>query len=110
MYHGISSLHRPSPFGTDRFFHLMVVNAPAYILHNLGILFPWKISPTMTFMPLIRLVVATLRRTSALSTAQRPDGPMPVDVEHYTSGWNIADIKDFTKPRQILCPDSNKIS
>jgi D-3-phosphoglycerate dehydrogenase len=66
----------------------------------------------MTFMPAFARA-ATLRRTSALSTrcfSVLKDGPMPVDVEHYTSGWNIADIKDFTKPGKYSVQTYNKIS
>lgn len=38
------------------------------------------------------------------------DGPLPVDVEHYTSGWNIDDISDFTKPGKYNVVTYNKIS
>lgn len=39
------------------------------------------------------------------------DGPnLPVDVEYYTSGWNVDDIKEFTKPGKYLVKTFNKIS
>lgn len=37
-------------------------------------------------------------------------GPLPVDVDHYTSGWNIEDIGDFTKPGKYNIQTYNKIS
>jgi hypothetical protein len=37
-------------------------------------------------------------------------GPIPVDVDHYTSGWNIEDIKDFTKSGKFNVQTYNKIS
>jgi hypothetical protein len=37
-------------------------------------------------------------------------GPIPVDVDHYVSGWNIGDIKDFTKPGFYNVQTYNKIS
>lgn len=39
------------------------------------------------------------------------DGPnLPVDVEHYTSGWNVADIKDFTHLGKYAIHTFNSIS
>lgn len=39
------------------------------------------------------------------------DGPnLPVDVEHYTSGWNVDDIKDYTAPGKYVVHTYNKIS
>jgi len=37
-------------------------------------------------------------------------GPIPIDVDHYTSGWNIDDIKDFTKSGKYHVQTYNKIS
>lgn len=40
-----------------------------------------------------------------------PNGsPLPVDIEHYTSGWNIEDISDFTKQGSYHVQTFNKIS
>jgi D-3-phosphoglycerate dehydrogenase / 2-oxoglutarate reductase len=36
--------------------------------------------------------------------------PLPVDIEHYTSGWNIEDIDDFTRQGQYAVQTFNKIS
>lgn len=36
--------------------------------------------------------------------------PIPVDLEHYTSGWNIEDIDDFTKSGKYTVRTFNKIS
>ncbi|KAL7567786.1 hypothetical protein ACA910_000538 [Epithemia clementina (nom. ined.)] len=39
------------------------------------------------------------------------DGPnIPVNVEYYTSGWNVADIDEFTKPGKYSLQTFNKIS
>ena len=39
------------------------------------------------------------------------DGPnLPVDVEHYTSGWNVDDIQDFVVPGKYTVHTYNKIS
>jgi D-3-phosphoglycerate dehydrogenase / 2-oxoglutarate reductase len=35
---------------------------------------------------------------------------LPVDLEHYTSGWNIDDIGDFTRKGQYAIQTFNKIS
>jgi hypothetical protein len=37
-------------------------------------------------------------------------GPIPVDVEHYVSGWAIEDIGDYTKPGFFNVHTYNKIS
>jgi D-3-phosphoglycerate dehydrogenase / 2-oxoglutarate reductase len=37
-------------------------------------------------------------------------GPIPVDIEHYTSGWNIDDIEEFTKPGKYAIQTYDKIS
>jgi D-3-phosphoglycerate dehydrogenase / 2-oxoglutarate reductase len=74
------------------------------------------------------LLVASFARTAAThrvaarcafvaSTTVRDYGgtknspsPLPVDIEHYTSGWNIEDIHDFTKQGQYEIQTFNKIS
>jgi len=39
------------------------------------------------------------------------DGPnLPVDVEYYTSGWNVDDIQDFVNPGKYTVHTYNKIS
>jgi D-3-phosphoglycerate dehydrogenase len=37
-------------------------------------------------------------------------GKIPVDVDHYTSGWHIKDISDFTKAGKFQIQTFNKIS
>jgi hypothetical protein len=36
--------------------------------------------------------------------------PIPVNVDHYVSGWNIDDIADFIKPGAYNIQTYNKIS
>lgn len=36
--------------------------------------------------------------------------PLPVDIEHYTSGWNIEDIEEFTQKGHYAVQTFNKIS
>lgn len=50
---------------------------------------------------------STVREYSATKSAP---SPLPVDIEHYTSGWNIEDISDFTKQGQYTVQTFNKIS
>jgi D-3-phosphoglycerate dehydrogenase len=38
------------------------------------------------------------------------EGPIPLDVEHYTSGWNVTDVEDFIKPGKYCVQTFNKIS
>jgi len=38
------------------------------------------------------------------------EGPIPLDLEHYTSGWNITDLAEFTKPGKYAIQTFNKIS
>jgi D-3-phosphoglycerate dehydrogenase / 2-oxoglutarate reductase len=38
------------------------------------------------------------------------EGPIPLDVEHYTSGWNLTDVEDFIKPGKYSVQTFNKIS
>lgn len=47
-----------------------------------------------------------------LSSASDSDweGPIPLDVEHYTSGWNVTDVEDFIKPGKYCVQTFNKIS
>ncbi len=43
-------------------------------------------------------------------SAQLQNDPVPVDVDHYTSGWNIEDIADFKQPSKYHIQTFNKIS
>ena len=64
------------------------------------------------------LLVTTTRRTAAAAafavrdfrTTATTASPLPVDIEHYTSGWNIEDINDFTKHGTYSIQTFNKIS
>lgn len=49
-------------------------------------------------------IVSTQRFLSTMTEAG------PIDLEHYTSGWNIEDIGDFTKPGKYNIETYNKIS
>jgi D-3-phosphoglycerate dehydrogenase / 2-oxoglutarate reductase len=51
--------------------------------------------------------VASVRDYGATKSAP---SPLPVDIDHYTSGWNIEDISDFTKQGQYTVQTFNKIS
>lgn len=35
--------------------------------------------------------------TRSLSSKAGAFNPIPVDIEHYTSGWKIEDLSDFTR-------------
>ena len=51
------------------------------------------------------------RRCFSSSPADDWEGPIPIDLEHYTSGWNITDLEDFTVPGQKYAVQTfNKIS
>jgi D-3-phosphoglycerate dehydrogenase / 2-oxoglutarate reductase len=64
-----------------------------------------KVAPTRTAQQhLLRCLSST--GTSTSSTA----GPIPVDIEHYTSGWNIVDIEEFTQPGMYAIQTYDKIS
>jgi len=70
-------------------------------------------------------LVQSLRRTSAIklrkpaiaafsprwmSSNSDWEGPIPIDVEHYTSGWNITDVEDYLRPGKYCVQTFNKIS
>jgi D-3-phosphoglycerate dehydrogenase len=63
----------------------------------------------MTFMPAFARA-ATLRRTGAISARcfSSGDSAMPVDVDHFTSGWNSGD--STSKPGKYTIQTYNKIS
>ena len=44
------------------------------------------------------------------SHSTRPFNPIPVDVEHYTQGWNVQDIDEFTREGYYAIQTFNKIS
>lgn len=54
---------------------------------------------------------ATVRTLSAAAAAGGGgDGALPLDVDHYVSGWNIGDIAEFTRPGKYQIQTFNKIS
>jgi D-3-phosphoglycerate dehydrogenase / 2-oxoglutarate reductase len=54
--------------------------------------------------------VATTPIKHEYSSTTKTQLPLPVDIEHYTSGWNIEDISDFTKHGTYSIQTFNKIS
>lgn len=56
------------------------------------------------------VVRRTLQQRLALRCLTSTTGPIPVDVDHFVSGWNIGDIGDFTKPGYYNVQTYNKIS
>jgi len=59
------------------------------------------------------LTTFALRRTANRALLQvRPltGTIIPIDVDHYSSGWNIKDIGEFTKPGKYQIQTFNKIS
>jgi D-3-phosphoglycerate dehydrogenase / 2-oxoglutarate reductase len=54
--------------------------------------------------------VATAPSKQDYSSTATTQSPLPVDIEHYTSGWNIEDISDFTKHGTYSIQTFNKIS
>lgn len=63
----------------------------------------------MLLSNLARRTIA-LRPAAFFSGTSAALGPLPVDIEHYTSGWNIEDIDDFTKSGHYAIQTYNKIS
>jgi hypothetical protein len=51
-----------------------------------------------------------LRCFASSSNPTTTTGPLPVDIEHYTSGWTIADIEEFTQPGKYAIQTYDKIS
>eukprot|EP00560_Eucampia_antarctica_P008949 CAMPEP_0197826238 /NCGR_PEP_ID=MMETSP1437-20131217/3210_1 /TAXON_ID=49252 ORGANISM="Eucampia antarctica, Strain CCMP1452" /NCGR_SAMPLE_ID=MMETSP1437 /ASSEMBLY_ACC=CAM_ASM_001096 /LENGTH=474 /DNA_ID=CAMNT_0043426585 /DNA_START=102 /DNA_END=1526 /DNA_ORIENTATION=+ len=59
----------------------------------------------------VRRTAAALRSSPNASTARYLTGTtIPIDVDHYTSGWKIGDIDDFTKAGKYRIQTFNKIS
>jgi hypothetical protein len=54
------------------------------------------------------MAVRAFSGTVVLGKAHGPN--LPVDVDHYTSGWNVDDIKDFTSTGKYSVQTFNKIS
>jgi hypothetical protein len=54
-------------------------------------------------------ILARRSRVLRASNLRYYTGPT-VDYDHFTSGWNIDDIKDFTKPGKYVTQTFNKIS
>lgn len=86
----------------------------------------WKRIPS-TAIIIMSLLISSLARSTATrrvvrcafvasttvrdySATKSAPSPLPVDIEHYTSGWNIEDISDFTKQGQYTIQTFNKIS
>lgn len=57
-----------------------------------------------------RKLPASARFTTCRFLSSSSDGPLPVDVDHYTSGWHIKDISEFTQPGKYNVETYNKIS
>jgi len=56
-------------------------------------------------------ITTSTRRPFSSEPAEEWEGPIPIDLEHYTSGWNIADLDDFTVPGgKYAIQTFNKIS
>ena len=47
---------------------------------------------------------------SSSSTSSKPFNPIPLDLEHYTEGWNIQDVEEFTQTGFYAVQTFNKIS
>lgn len=52
----------------------------------------------------------TSRRLNPTTSPDDWEGPIPLNLEHYTEGWNIVDIAEFTKPGKYAVQTFNKIS
>jgi hypothetical protein len=64
------------------------------------------------FVALSRSKAAIVARCSARTLSSRSSpadwaGPIPHDLEHYTAGWNIKDISDYTAPGTYVCSSEN---
>jgi D-isomer specific 2-hydroxyacid dehydrogenase, catalytic domain/D-isomer specific 2-hydroxyacid dehydrogenase, NAD binding domain len=59
---------------------------------------------------LVRAFSATTSKSGPTAPATTDFRPLPVDIEHYTEGWNVQDISDFTKKGQYTIYTFNKIS
>jgi len=59
---------------------------------------------------LLRTTTTGRRCFSSTSSDDDWEGPIPIDLEHYTSGWNITDLDDFTQPGKYAVQTFNKIS
>ena len=46
----------------------------------------------------------------AFASAPQRFNPIPVDIEHYTSGWHIEDLSDFTRQGKYSVQTYNQIS
>lgn len=59
---------------------------------------------------LLRQAAPVISAGRFFSSAPDWEGPIPVDIEHFTEGWNLTDIEDFTRPGQYAIQTFNKIS
>lgn len=57
-----------------------------------------------------RRVLSQCKAPLQLRCLSSTAGLTPVDIEHYTSGWNIGDIEEFTKPGKFAIQTYDKIS
>jgi D-3-phosphoglycerate dehydrogenase / 2-oxoglutarate reductase len=64
--------------------------------------------PSLTRSTALRRTVSILPLRLSLSTVK--EGQIPVDVDHYTAGWNISDVQEFTKRGKYTVRTFNKIS
>ena len=62
------------------------------------------------------LLVKSMTRQARLGLTARAFGgssrfgPLPVDVDHYTAGWNMTDVHEFTRNGKYAIQTFNKIS
>ena len=56
------------------------------------------------------LVRPALKKVGVRGLATGRFNPVPVDIEHYTSGWTIEDISDFTRQGKYSVQTYNLIS
>ena len=48
--------------------------------------------------------------TAVRTMSEAKIGPLPIDVDHYTEGWNITDVDEFTQKGKYAVQTFNKIS
>ena len=53
---------------------------------------------------------SSLSTKRSSSSGSKPFNPIPVDLEHYTEGWNVKDVKEFTQSGFYAIQTFNKIS
>lgn len=53
---------------------------------------------------------AAFSYTAVRPFSSKPFHPIPVDLEHYTEGWNVKDVEEFTQSGHYAIQTFNKIS